>query len=204
MIKRLFSKIPRDRTLLLLLAPIVALVVVVGAAAMDKGSSGTAFRATTTTVAKKGNGAGSSPDPQVLGATTVPAGDAGATPADGSTDSSGGDAGGAVNVDGPDLSAKNHRAYQGGASAPAANVLGATTVPATAGTEPATPATQPISLTTTPRTTDITSPSTTIVVPPPVVSESPISALLPMSALVAVGLGVGLLFRRRRRQERAS
>ncbi len=41
-------------------------------------------------------------------------------------------------------------------------------------------------------------PTTTVPLPPPVVSESPITALLPISAVVVVGAALGLLVRRRR------
>jgi len=41
-------------------------------------------------------------------------------------------------------------------------------------------------------------PTTTIPLPPPVVSESPITALLPISAIVVVGAALALLVRRRR------
>jgi hypothetical protein len=41
-------------------------------------------------------------------------------------------------------------------------------------------------------------PTTSVPLPPPVVSESPITALLPISAVVVVGAALALLVRRRR------
>jgi hypothetical protein len=203
MIKRLFSKIPRDRTLLLLLAPVVAIVAIGGAAMLDKGPTPATVRAGTTTTTVKGD---SKPGTEVAGETTVPSGDAGA----GGSTSDGGSSE-EVSMGQPDLSAEANSDYRGGVppgadvldsnltaptAAPPTTVAPATTVPAT--TVPAT--TVPGQTTTTTPTTTTSTTTSTIPGPPPVVSESPVAALLPLSALLAVGIAVGLLFRRRRRQ----
>lgn len=201
MIRRLFSKIPKDRTLLLLLAPVVAIAAIGGAALLDKGPTPATVRAGTTTTTVKGD---SKPGTEVAGETTVPSGDAGA----GGSTSDGGSSE-EVSVGQPDLSAEANSDYRGGVP-PGADVLDAsltaptTAVPTTtiapASTLPTT--TVPGQTTTTTTTTSTT--TTTIPGPPPVVSESPVAALLPLSAVLAVGIAVGLLFRRRRRQEPAA
>ena len=200
MIRRLLSKIPRDRTLLLLLAPVVAIAAIGGAAMLDKGPTPATVRAGTTTTTVK---ADSKPGTEVAGETTVPSGEAGS----GGSTSDGGSSE-AVSMGQPDLSAEANSDYRGGVP-PGADVLDAnltapTTVAPTTTIAPTTtvPATTVPGQTTTSTTTSTT--TTTIPGPPPVVSESPVAALLPLSALLAVGIAVGLLFRRRRRQESAA
>lgn len=110
-----------------------------------------------------------------------------------------------------DLSAEANSDYRGGVP-PGADVLDSnltapTTVAPTTTIAPSTtvPATTVPGQTTTSTTSTTTSTTTTTIPgPPPTVSESPVAALLPLSALLAVGIAVGLLFRRRRRQEPAT
>lgn len=195
MIRRLFSKIPKDRTLLLLLAPVVAIAAIGGAALLDKGPTPATVRAGTTTTTVKGE---SKPGAEVAGATTVPGSETGS-----GGDSSDGGSSGEVSTGQPDLSAEANSDYRGdvppGADVLDANLTAPTAVPPTT-VPPSTvpPTTLPGQTTTTTTTTSTT--TTTIPGPPPVVSESPVAALLPLSALLAVGIAVGLLFRRRRRQ----
>ncbi len=203
MIKRLLSKIPRDRTLLLLLAPVVAIAAIGGAAMLDKGPTPATVRAGTTTTTVK---ADSKPGTEVAGETTVPSGDAGT----GGSTSDGGSSE-EVSMGQLDLSAEANSDYRGGVP-PGADVLDSnltapTTVAPTTTIAPSTtvPATTVPGQTTTSTTSTTTSTTTTTIPgPPPVVSESPVAALLPLSALLAVGIAVGLLFRRRRRQEPAT
>ncbi len=194
MIKRLLSAIPRDRTLLLLLAPVVAVAAIGGAALLDKGPTPATQRAGTTTTEV---GTKEAPGAEVAGETAEAPG-GGADAGGGSSD--------AVALGAPDLSAEANSDYRGGVP-PGADVLDATLAapPTTAPPTTGAPSTTLPGQTTTSQpggatTTTVPSPTTTVPGPPPVVSESPVAALLPLSALVAVGLAAGLLFRRRRRQ----
>ena len=200
MIRRLFSKIPKDRTLLLLLAPVVAIAAIVGAALLDKGPTPATVRAGTTTTTVKGE---AKPGAEVAGATTVPGSETGS-----GGDSADGGSSGEVSMGQPDLSAEANSDYRGGVP-PGADVLDAsltaptTAVPTTTIAPASTLLTTTVPGQTTTTTTTTSTTTTTIPGPPPVVSESPVAALLPLSALLAVGIAVGLLFRRRRRQEPA-
>ncbi|MFM7068370.1 MAG: hypothetical protein ACKOYM_02815 [Actinomycetes bacterium] len=171
--------IPKDRLLVLLIAPVLSVAALTGAALLDRGLTPAAARtASSTTVTTAASGSEAAVQRMDL-----------------------------------DLSAKAHSNYRADPSAdvsdaPAAQVLGSElnrgagpqgvgppfSVPRGGGGPPFS----------VPRGGGGGRPTTTttIPVPPPVVPESPIAALLPMSALASVGAGVGLLVRRRRRNDR--
>ena len=212
--RRLLALIPRDRTLLLLIAPVVALVAIAGASLLDRGPTPATVRSSTSTTAPSS----ARPSNEVAEGTGQTGGpSAPPAPSDGPDLSAGGNqdyqGDPAADVGGADLGAPLDT------GAPAPEVLGATTVPVSPTTTvpPATTTTAPTTVPTTVPGTTTVPPATTTTVPvtsttvpgstttttvpgpPPVVSESPVAALIPVSAVVAVGLAVGLLYRRRRR-----
>lgn len=185
--KALLARMVKDRTILFVIAPILAIAAIVAASMM--GGSPTQERAA---------------DEKAAASTTTTT----AAPA------AVGDAAGAV-----DGAVEDSTTYSGAGSDARQEALGyddagvdtpvavldetivadpdvpATTVPGAVTTVPGATTTVPGATTTTLPTTTTTTPG-----PPPVVSESPAVALLPITGLLVAGVGVGLLGRRRSRR----
>ncbi len=196
--KALLARLPRDRALLLLLAPplVLLVVLVAGRAEPEYSAMPVGVEAPTTTTT----------EPPPREETFAEAAAAEAEVAGSSVDRSG-------TTTGSSGSPSRSGASSGGTSSPsrlsewtgdpAPEVAGRTTLPDSADDPeaPTTP-TEPVA----PTTTVVGSPTTTVPEEPgpePAVDESPLAILMPISALLLVGVVGGLLLRRRHRAAEA-